>query len=82
MYSYKATTHRSLNYVAAKDVNKENEVDIWAYNYVFKEDRKQEVKKNHSFRFGVGDYVRISYLRHPFRKSYEQQFTTELFKIK
>ena len=25
--------------------------------------------------------MRISYLKHPFRKSYEQQFTTELFKI-
>ena len=79
--SYNATPHRSLNYVAPNDVNKEKEADIWAYMYLKKTGSKK-TRKITPFRFRVGDYVRISYLRHPFRKSYEQQFTTELFKIK
>ena len=79
--SYNATAHRSLNYVAPKDVNKENEADIWAYMYLKKKGSKKS-RKITPFRFRVGDYVRISYLRQPFKKSYEQHFTTELFKIK
>ena len=79
--SYNATPHRSLNYVAPNDVNKENEADIWAYMFLKKTGSKK-TRKITPFCFRVGDYVRISYLRHLFRKSYEQQFTTELFKIK
>lgn len=32
--NYNATPHRSLNYVAPKDVTKENEADLWAYMYL------------------------------------------------
>lgn len=79
--NYNATPHRSLNYVAPKDVNRDNEADLWAYMYLTKKGRKLP-KQIAPFRFKVNDYVRISYLRHPFRKSYEQQFTTEIFKIR
>jgi len=32
--TYNATPHRSLNNIAPKDVNKTNEVDMWAYMYL------------------------------------------------
>ena len=81
MDNYNATPHRSLQHIAPKDGNKDNEADIWAHMYL-NEKRKPESKRIAPFRIKVGDYVRISYLRHPFRKSYEQQYTTEIFKIK
>lgn len=79
--NYNATPHRSLNYVAPKDVNKSNEADIWAGMYL-KDKRRKGPNRIAHFRYKVGDYVRISFLRQPFRKSYEQQFTTEIFRIK
>lgn len=33
------------------------------------------------FKFKIGDLVRISYLKHPFRRTYQQQYTGEVFKI-
>ena len=53
--------------------------------YVPKKEKRQRIKESKKvapYRFNVGDFVRISHLRHPFRKSYEQQYTTEIFKIK
>ncbi len=67
--NYNATHHRSLN-MAPKDVNKENEADVWAYMYLRK--RKRIPKKKRSYKFNIGDLVRISYLKRPFQCSYDQ----------
>lgn len=32
--SYNATPHKSLNNIAPRDINRNNEADVWAY-YVF-----------------------------------------------
>ena len=40
-----------------------------------------KVHKKIQFRFKKGDLVRISHLKHPFRRSYQQQYTSEVFKI-
>jgi hypothetical protein len=77
--SYNATPHRSLNYVAPKDVNKENEADVWAYMYLRKS--RTTTKSAPSFKFKRGDYVRISHAKHPFRRAYQQQYTSEVFKV-
>lgn len=77
--NYNATHHRSLN-MAPKDVNKENEADVWAYMYLRK--RKRIPKKKRSYKFNIGDLVRISYLKRPFQRSYDQKYTTEVFKVK
>lgn len=79
--NYTLTPHSSLNNTAPKNVNKNNEADIWAYMYL-KNQKGKKTKRVAPYSYKVGDYVRISYLRHPFRKSYEQQFTTEIFRIK
>ena len=34
------------------------------------------------YKFKLGDLVRLSYLKYPFRRAYQQQYTTEVFKIK
>ena len=75
--NYNSTPHRSLNYTAPKDVTKENEADLWAFMYLRK--RKQR-HRYPSFKFKMGDLVRISYLKHPFRRTYQQQYTGEVFK--
>ncbi|MES9883136.1 MAG: DDE-type integrase/transposase/recombinase, partial [Sedimenticola sp.] len=78
--SYNATPHRSLNYVAPKDVSKQNEADLWAFMYL--KPTKRLPKQSRKFKFDIGDYVRISYLKEPFRRAYQQQYTTEIFKVK
>lgn len=37
--------------------------------------------KNVKFRFKLNDLVRLSHLKHIFRRGYNQQFTGEIFKI-
>ena len=80
--NYNATPHRSLNYIAPKDVTKENEADLWAFMYLKNPKRgKQRRRSAPSFKLKVGDLVRISYLKHPFRRTYQQQYSGEVFKI-
>ena len=72
-----ATPHRGLNYTAPNDVTKENETDLWAYMYLKKGRRK---RRTSSFKFKVGEPVRITYmyLKHPFRRAYQQQYSGEV----
>lgn len=39
-------------------------------------------KKKRTFKFKIDDLVRITYLRHPFQRDYQQKWTEELFKIR
>lgn len=78
--NYNASPHRSLNYIAPKDVSKQNEADLWAFMYL-KKPKKGISKRQLPFKFQLNDLVRISYLKHPFRRSYQQQYTGEVFKI-
>lgn len=77
--NYNATPHRSLGYLAPNDINKDNEADVWAYMYLKKKMYNSTGKL--AFRFKKGDYVRISFVKHPFRRAYQEQFTTEIFKV-
>ena len=55
--SYNATPHKSLNNIAPKDVNQNNEADIWAYMYLKPKPITQQTRK---YRFKIGDMVRLS----------------------
>lgn len=79
--NYNETPHRSLNYTAPKDVTKLNEADLWAFMYLKKSQKGKQKRRIPSFKFKVDDLVRISYLKHPFRRTYQQQYTGELFKV-
>ena len=72
--------------MAPKDVNKANEADVWAYMYVKKSRHKKpshlkKTKFKPSIEFNVGQFVRVSFQKRPFVKSYMDQFSTEVFKI-
>lgn len=83
--NYNATPHRSLNYLAPKDVNKGNEADVWAHMYLqkSKSERRKKSKRKYKppIKFKKGQLVRISFQRKPFVKSYMEQFSTEVFKV-
>ncbi|XP_062571174.1 uncharacterized protein LOC134233207 [Saccostrea cucullata] len=87
--NYNSTPHRSLNGLAPKEVTKENEADVWANLYLKniktrgKEKQVERKKKQRriKYRYKVNDLVRLSHLKHIFRRGYNQQFTGEVFKI-
>ena len=76
--SYNATPHRGLSGMAPDDVNKKNEADVWAQMYL-KKSRKSIPKP--TFQFKNGDLVRISFTKQPFQRAYQEQYTTEVFKV-
>ena len=73
--NYNNTPHRGLN--GLTPMHKTNEADVWAYMYLKK---KPNVKTKPVFTYKVGDLVRISFTKQPFRRAYQEQFTTEVFR--
>ena len=89
--SYNATPHSSLNNIAPASVNDDNKYDIWAHMYLkprstnkgsasFAKKRGKETGR-HYFSFKIGDMVRLSHLKTTFQRSYQQQWSSEIFKI-
>lgn len=77
--NYNKNPHRSLSGLNPSEITKQNEADVWANLYL----KPKKIKKSTpQFKFKIGDLVRISYLKHPFRRTYQQQYTSEVFKIK
>ena len=77
--NYNATPHRSLGGLAPNQVTKDNEADVWAHLYLKKP--RYGSQKKPTFLYRVGDLVRISFVKQPFRRAYQEQYTTEIFKI-
>lgn len=77
--SYNTTPHRSLDNIAPKAVNKDNSADLFAYMYL--QPQKQIRKKAIRFRYKKGDLVRVSYTNFTFKRSFDEQFSREIFKI-
>ncbi len=87
--SYNHTYHRSIG-MRPIDVTKENEGMLLArsmYPAVKETRREVKIKKEKmkrrwsTYRFKLDDYVRISQLKTPFDKQYNQKWTGEVFKI-
>ena len=88
--SYNSTPHRSLRNIAPKDVNADNAANLWAYMYL-KPKKKRKVDKSikkgkktirrHLYKYKIGQLVRISHLRRPFQRVYNEQWSYEVFKI-
>ena len=76
--TYNETPHRSLNNIAPKNVNSKNEADVWAKMYL----KPSKGKKKILFHFNIGDFVRISHTNAQFQRSYYEQYSKEIFKIK
>lgn len=70
--NYNSTPHRSLGGLTPKEVNSDNEADVWAQLYLKRNSQnkssnliKKEKKrvKNINFRFKLNDLVRLSHLK-------------------
>ena len=79
--SYNSTVHNSIQ-MAPKDVKGENEIKLWAKQYLKADQTKSKQKRNKPFfRFNINEFVRLNYKTHPFTRDFDQRWTTELFKI-
>jgi hypothetical protein len=83
VHSYNNTYHRSIKMTPTEASLPENEKRAWNNLYKDRVDEQEEKKKKKpvKFKYGVGDYVRISEERGVFRKGYKQRWTEEVFRI-
>jgi len=77
--SYNDTPHRSIS-MRPSDVTEDNDLDLYMRVYMpyVNKTARQEPK----FAFSVGDVVRISYGKQKFSRSYQEQFSEELFTVR
>ena len=75
VHSYNHTVHRSLKIAPAK-VTKKKAKTLWWRLY-----RPKQPVKIRSYKFNVGNTVRISFLKNIFTRAYDQRWAGELFTI-
>lgn len=75
--SYNQTYHRSIKRTPAS-VKKEDSVELWKLQYQSKSDKTESIK---SYKFKVGDLVRVSFARRPFQREYDERWSRELFVV-
>lgn len=81
--NYNHRQHRSLGLFRHADGNRENANEVRYYACdAAKRGVVKKKKTKRPFKFKIGDLVRITYLRHPFQRDYQQKWTEELFKIR
>lgn len=96
IFNYNNSYHRSIK-MAPTEVNSLNEQEVWENLYpellppkpppvkkpVKQENKSKTVKKPYKkpFKYKLKDLVRISHLKHPFSRGFNQQWTDEIFKI-
>lgn len=91
--SYNKRPHRSLGGNAPANVNKENADEIRLESYLSGKTNldvnqsktlgrsKEKKRAKPFFKFKIGDDVRLSQLKHPFQRDYQQKWTEEFFKV-
>lgn len=84
--SYNLTPHRSLGNIPPARVDSTNETKIWAHLYLHPQpvDKIEYKRKKHRrrlFAFKIGQLVRISHLKSKFTRSYDEQWSYEIYKI-
>jgi hypothetical protein len=73
--SYNGTYHRSVK-MSPKSVTKKDEIRLWKMQY-----QTNSGKPPPAFKFNIGDHVRISHLRKPFDREYDERWTMAYFVI-
>ena len=78
--SYNQTYHRAIK-KAPIDVKKSDQAALWnlKYNSLPRVKRSKTTKGLQKYMFKVGDNVRISGLRKPFQREYDERWTIEYF---
>lgn len=91
--SYNKRPHRSLGGNAPANVNKENADEIRLESFLSGKTKldvnqsktlgrsKEKKRAKPFFKFKIGDDVRLSQLKHPFQRDYQQKWTEEFFKV-
>lgn len=91
--SYNKRPHRSLGGNAPANVNKENADEIRLESYLSGKTKldvnqsktlgrsKEKKRAKPFFKFKIGDDVRLSQVKHPFQRDYQQKWTEEFFKV-
>ena len=79
---YNRRPHRSLGQFSPNDVNESNADEVRYSSYLARKRIKTKKEKKTTFRFKVGDLVRITHDRRPFQRDYQQKWTKEIFKIR
>lgn len=77
IHSYNNTIHSALGRTPAS-INVDNQEEALLQQYVIKEPR---VHKKRSFKYSIGDHVRISYRRRAFPRAYDVKWTGEYFTV-
>ena len=54
--NYSSTPHRSLNYLAPRDVNKKNEADVWAFMYLKPNTKSRRRRKPRFWKVGLIEF--------------------------
>ena len=76
--SYNSSIHRSIK-MAPKKVTKKDEARLWKLQYSLSKRKPIPEGVPHRFVFKKGDTVRISHLRQPFDREYDERWTSEYF---
>ena len=79
--SYNATVHRSLK-MSPDEARKMTDQELWVHLYLTSvKPKKIRRPKNKKVKpsFQEGDQVKLSFLRKPFERAYDQTFTNEIF---
>ena len=91
--SNNSTEHSSTS-MAPKDVNSENEKQLWdrqffppknyrrAFKAAINRGRRKRKAKEQRFEYKLNDVVRISYLKQAFQRDYDNVYSGELFRIR
>ena len=75
--AYNNTYHRGIK-ARPSEITFKNELKF----YKAQKDRSDKyVNDNIKYKFSIGDKVRISHLSHPFKRSFDQQHTPEIFTV-
>lgn len=77
---YNKTKHMTID-MAPGDVTKNNSEEVRLAAYFARHKKHPTIKKKWRFRFKVGDHVRITHLRNPFSREYDEKWTGEIFSI-
>ena len=85
--SYNKTYHRVIG-MAPSSVTREKEGEIWKRVYLPRLKEIKPIRKNikirkpyKKFNLKVGDHVRISYTREPFKRFYDENWSREIYTI-
>ena len=81
--SYNQTYHRSIKR-SPQSVKPTDSVELWKRQYdtiPMSNSNRRHVSAVAKFKYKVGDLVRVSYLRRPFQREYDERWSRELFVV-